>query len=276
MAKRIIPLYVGQSFGRLTILAFAGRRSNNLQWLCRCDCGAERVFSQSALRKGAAQSCGCRHKEIMSTHRRSHTTEWRAWRDMLGRCRNPTHASYANYGGRGIAVCPEWYDFSRFFEDVGLRPTGRYSLERLNNNLGYFPANVVWATQEQQMNNTRQNVVISVFGDPMTLTEAARHHDVPTTTLKGRLERGVPPEVAVSATPPTGRPRSPVPTGQTFGRLTVLGFAGLSQDSHSLWKCQCICGKTTVVYARSIRRGATKSCGCLRGHHATTRRSTTT
>jgi hypothetical protein len=191
---------------------------------------------------------------------------------MLGRCRNPNHASYANYGGRGITVCPEWYDFARFFADVGPRPPGQYSLERLDNSLGYVPANVTWATPTQQMNNTRRNIVVSVFGEAMTVTEASRRHDVVANTLQGRLERGLPPEIAVSSTPPTGRPRSPVPTGQTFSHLTVLAFAGLSPDHHSLWKCRCSCGNTTIVFARSIRSGTTKSCGCLRGHYAVTRR----
>ena len=52
-------------------------------------------------------------------------------------------------------------------------------------------------------------------------------------------------------------------TGSVFGRLTVLSLVGT--DPHgSIWECQCTCGNITVVPARSLRSGNTKSCGCFR------------
>lgn len=207
MAKRIIPLYVGERFGRLTILAPAERRNNNLAWLCLCECGMQRCFSQSDLRSGRTQSCGCRHREIVSSHGRSNTTEWRAWRDMLGRCRTPSHPSFGDYGGRGITVCAEWHNFDRFFADLGLRPTNGMSLERLNNARGYEPGNVIWATKEQQVNNTRQNRRIVLFGESMTIAQAARRHGLKWTTLRGRLDNGLSPEAAIVPRLPIGRPR---------------------------------------------------------------------
>ena len=52
-------------------------------------------------------------------------------------------------------------------------------------------------------------------------------------------------------------------TGQKFGRLTVIKYIGADKDRHSLWECACDCGNTYVAKANSIRRGLTKSCGCL-------------
>ena len=51
--------------------------------------------------------------------------------------------------------------------------------------------------------------------------------------------------------------------GQKFGRLTVLSRSGTTKDGHSEWLCKCDCGKTTVVNGNYLKRGTTKSCGCL-------------
>jgi hypothetical protein len=87
---------------------------------------------------------------------------YEVWSSMLKRCDNPSCASFKDYGGRGISVCPEWYDFNTFLNDVGLRPEGRlpsgrpmFTLDRVDNDGNYEPGNVRWATPEQQANNRR-------------------------------------------------------------------------------------------------------------------------
>jgi len=51
--------------------------------------------------------------------------------------------------------------------------------------------------------------------------------------------------------------------GARFGRLTVLGKAGLDKWQHLVAECRCDCGKTVAVRWQSLRRGYTRSCGCL-------------
>ena len=51
--------------------------------------------------------------------------------------------------------------------------------------------------------------------------------------------------------------------GDRFGRLTVIRYAG-SGESGSRWVCRCDCGNITEVASFSLRRGVTRSCGCLR------------
>lgn len=57
----------GQRFGRLTVIAKAekpkGSTSTSLFWLCKCDCGTEKIISGNVLRQGKAQSCGCYNKD---------------------------------------------------------------------------------------------------------------------------------------------------------------------------------------------------------------------
>ncbi len=52
-------------------------------------------------------------------------------------------------------------------------------------------------------------------------------------------------------------------TGQKFGRLTVISRAGKTKRGAVKWLCKCNCGNETVVIGDDLRKGATRSCGCL-------------
>lgn len=84
------------------------------------------------------------------------TPEYRAWADAKYRCFNPNAADYYKYGGRGITMCDEWRnDFDAFLEHIGPRPSAKHSLDRVDNERGYEPGNVRWATKSQQNINRR-------------------------------------------------------------------------------------------------------------------------
>jgi hypothetical protein len=90
---------------------------------------------------------------------------------MLQRCTQPSHLAFARYSGRGIKVCEQWMRFENFYADLGPRPKGT-TLERINNDLGYEPGNVIWATRKQQERNKRVTVWVEYQGRKMSLTEA--------------------------------------------------------------------------------------------------------
>jgi hypothetical protein len=51
-------------------------------------------------------------------------------------------------------------------------------------------------------------------------------------------------------------------TGQRFGRLTVIEYAGKDKHRNILWLCKCDCGTETIVFSGNLKRGNTFSCGC--------------
>ena len=78
-----------------------------------------------------------------------------SWRAMHKRCRNANHKDFANYGGRGITVCQEWFSYRQFLADMGERPDGR-SIDRINVNGNYEKENCRWATASEQARNKRK------------------------------------------------------------------------------------------------------------------------
>ena len=74
---------------------------------------------------------------------------------MHHRCSKVTNKSYHNYGGRGIKVCARWADFENFYADMGVRPSRKHSIDRINNDGDYEPGNCRWATAVEQMANRR-------------------------------------------------------------------------------------------------------------------------
>lgn len=144
-------------FSRLTVVKYVG----NARWLCKCDCGNEKVVYRGDLKNGATQSCGCLQKERTSQsnskHRLHDTRLYNIWCGMKQRCKYKKHVAYKNYGGRGIAICEAWSnDFKTFYEwsmDNGY--SDNLTIDRINNDGNYEPSNCRWTTPKEQFKNQR-------------------------------------------------------------------------------------------------------------------------
>jgi hypothetical protein len=115
------------------------------------------------------------------------TPEYRAWAGIKTRCEDPTNAAYPYYGGRGITLCARWQDFRAFLLDVGERPSRALTLERVDNDRGYEPGNVVWASRKAQARNRRSNKLVTYKGETMPVAALAERAGVPYMVLWKRL-----------------------------------------------------------------------------------------
>lgn len=184
----------GRRFGRLAVLDYAGRIRGNIYWMCRCDCGNERLIFGGNLVRGFSKSCGCMRMEALRQSRITHgcrqTPEYAAWSSMKERCLNPKNPKFHCYGGRGIQICERWLrSFAAFLEDVGPRPSDKHSLERSDTNGDYCPENCSWATQRIQQNNRRNNRRIQFRGMTLTLAEWSRILKIDYHKLEARINR---------------------------------------------------------------------------------------
>lgn len=195
----------GQRVGRLIVQERAENDTQNrAQWLCLCDCGNTRVAKSASLVRLETRSCGCLGQETRKANgeqvgrRQAHAFSRsnmpslsRTWGAMIARCTDPSNKGFANYGGRGIAVCREWLEsFAQFAIDVGPRPEG-HSLERIDNNGNYCKENCKWATRTEQANNRRTNRRIAVDGVTQTVAQWARQLGVSCHVIHTRIYLGV-------------------------------------------------------------------------------------
>jgi len=186
----------GHKFGRLMVLEDVGRdKREEVLWRCICECGNEMVALGGNLRSGHTQSCGCLNKEICAeahtTHGLSKTSEYHIWLGMIQRCHNPDNHAFKWYGARGIKVCDRWrYSFENFFEDMGKKPSDKYTIDRIDNDGDYCPENCKWVTRKEQANNTRSNSRHEFNGVVKNISGWADEYGMNYKTLYSRLERG--------------------------------------------------------------------------------------
>lgn len=165
--SKIIDM-TGKRYGRLIVIGRHGSSKDGLAtWICKCDCGRDCVVEGAKLRKGNTRSCGCLHDEKARQRRLSHgqsgTRLYAVWKTMVQRCRNPANKNYDRYGGRGIDICDEWARDYQLFHDWAMNngydpnaPVQKCTIDRIDNDKGYCPANCRWVDMKVQ-NNNRSN-----------------------------------------------------------------------------------------------------------------------
>ena len=189
----------GQRFGKLTVIHRVENIGVKTAWLCKCDCGNELVVISNSLRTGNTKSCGC----LSKTHGGTRTRLYVVWIDMMARCYKQKTDRYDNYGKRGIKVCDEWHDFSKFREwaiKTGYDPNAkRYecTIDRIDINGNYCPENCRWVTMFEQQQNTTRTHYVTVDGERMNMAQASRKYGVGISTIWWRLNQGIDDETAV-------------------------------------------------------------------------------
>lgn len=161
------------------------------------------IFRQGADEgpKRFARRAYCSNACANTSHRMSRTPEYRVWLGMLNRCRNPRDSAFHKYGAKGVSVCQRWHSFEAFIADMGLRPSDDHSIDRIDGSKDYAPDNCRWATREEQQNNLRNNVNITIGGETLTASQWDRRKGWRRGTVWGRIRRGWTAEQATSIAP---------------------------------------------------------------------------
>ncbi len=191
MAKnpRLIDM-TGRICGDWTVLRQAGNTpGGGALWLSRCDCGTERAVLGADLRNGKSANCGCkkveRAKHLNRTHGKSGTRIHNIWKLMHGRC---SDLSDPVYGGRGISVCRQWQAFEPFYDwAMANGYAAHLSIDRVDNNKGYFPQNCRWASAKTQSRNRR---FVALTSDGRPGPEVAEENGIPIRTYNVRRSAG--------------------------------------------------------------------------------------
>lgn len=123
-------------------------------------------------------------------HGKRYTNTYTKWANMKSRCQNKNDPRYKWYGGRGISICDEWQLFSGFYSDMGDPPTAKHSLDRIDNNKGYYKDNCRWTTHKEQCRNRSSNSLITYNGQTKSKTEWAEDYGLTYHQLKNRLSSG--------------------------------------------------------------------------------------
>lgn len=116
------------------------------------------------------------------------TSEYNCWKSIKRRCTKPNATDYHHYGGRGIKMCDRWLNsFDDFLADMGRKPTPKHSIERINNDGNYEPSNCRWATQREQVSNSRHCNKLTHDGKTMTIAQWSQETGIPAPTISSRI-----------------------------------------------------------------------------------------
>jgi hypothetical protein len=182
----------GVKFGFLTAIRPNGKTpSGNITWLCNCSaCGNNTSIASGNLQAKSTVSCGCMKIKHSANKRGARHPLYQVWADIKKRCYNVKHKQYKDYGGRGITMFSKWIESFIEFRDytlglpncpINIEKANTFTdlyIDRINNNKGYNPGNLRWATREEQNNNRRSSRMIKFKGVKMTLKDAVDKYAV--------------------------------------------------------------------------------------------------
>lgn len=203
---RRLEIPVGTRFGRLTVVGEAeptrkpsGQVSRRID--CVCECGGALFARLADLCSGNTASCGCLNLELRASRATTHgqtigrapSLMYRLWASIKQRSVAGSAGNSEQYIGRGIGMYPPWaYDFVSFshwvIENLGERPKG-FSLDRIDNEAGYVPGNLRWASSREQNNNKRNNTKVRFGGRTLTIHQCEQRFGIGHKLIRQRIFR---------------------------------------------------------------------------------------
>lgn len=202
MRKSQLIDLTGKRFGRWLVIERSPNRKKAVMWLCRCDCGTEKVVHGTSLKSGVSTMCRkCSdHSHKPRFHGLTHHPLYRVWQRIKSSTTNPNHQDYEWYGGKGVRVCEEWFnDFTKFYEwsiANGYQPG--LTIDRIEVNGNYEPSNCRWVPFKAQTLNRTDNTYLTHDGITRTIKEWSQITGIKPSTLYARARKGWPPDKILS------------------------------------------------------------------------------
>lgn len=217
MNVREMSVQSGNKYWDLTVIQPTDlRRFGSVVWECMCICGNTCYATQNKLKFGNKKSCGCRKSKVTTERNKASskhghlgnnqaTRTYQTWKSMHRRCADKNNA---DYGGRGIQICSEWFDFKSFLADMGERPA-KCTIDRIDSDGNYEPRNCRWASDKEQQSNRRDNVRLEHDGKSLTVAQWAEAIGCKRSALAMRLAKGWSVEEALTKPFEFRQPRKP-------------------------------------------------------------------
>lgn len=189
-------------FGRLTLTGQSCVKTINGKYVrfvtAECECGVIRDYKMYLLLRGETRSCGCYRKDVardrMTTHGLSKHPLFEVWQAIRRRCAVPEYQDFPNYGGRGIAICDEWFnDFQPFYDWCMANGWVKgWDIDRRNNDGHYEPDNCRFVQRPESNRNTRRNRYYTAFGETKCLFDWGNDPRcvIGVWGLRNRMDRG--------------------------------------------------------------------------------------
>lgn len=192
----------GQKYGRLTVLGFSHihPKTQKTYWRAICDCGNMTIALGSGLKRLRPQSCGCLrveelkrfNKRTKTKHGFGHNRFYRLWSGMIARCKYDK--DYVS-----VVVCKEWADsfitfknemYSSYLAHVNECGEKDTTIDRIDNNKGYFKDNCRWVTRSEQGKNRRNVTLHFIDNRQDTVAGWAKKYGIRKHTVYGRMKKG--------------------------------------------------------------------------------------
>lgn len=203
----------GKRFGKLVAVKYmysdtkTSGKGRGRYWLCKCDCGGEKITSASHLMRGVCTSCGCSLQENIKKAQEANVTHgmtigkpkrlYYCYRAMLGRCKYEP-----NWVNKGIKVCDEWVQSPQSFFEWALSHgyQDNLTLDRINVYGNYEPSNCRWITKTEQQHNKTTNHYLTINGVTRTASQWSKATGISSATILKRVEHGYTEEELIKPT----------------------------------------------------------------------------
>ena len=163
-------MIIGETIGNLKIIDKYHNTSSHQILMVQCLCGSENFeINKYQLKTRKFFDCGLLNcKYVLNNQRFQNNTLYILWVNIKQRCFNTAdNYKYFNWGGRGITMYEPWINNFQLFKEyidnlspnkeefILANPNQMISLDRIDNNGNYEPGNLRWATNQEQLQNTK-------------------------------------------------------------------------------------------------------------------------